>query len=146
MLLLVLATAQGQSSEKMNPAVAVAIDSLKAVALPVPDTEPQFPGGEQALMRFLGQNVRYPATAQRTGIQGMVVVSFTVMPDGKLENIKVVKSLGGGLDQEAIRVAKLMPAWQPALSNNMPVAASHLLPIRFTIINQPQQSFPPRGF
>ncbi|MFD3001113.1 TonB family protein [Pontibacter toksunensis] len=114
-------------------------DTLKLAQELIPDNKPVFLGGEQDMLMFLVRNIRYPVTAQRAGVQGMVVVSFTVMPDGSIGDIKMLKSLGYGLDEEAIRVVKLMPKWQPAISNNAPVAASYALPVRFTIQSPPPQ-------
>ncbi|PRY10640.1 TonB family protein [Pontibacter ummariensis] len=112
-------------------------DTLKLVVELVPDTKPEFPGGEMAMLKFLASNIRYPATAQRAGVEGFVVVTFTVQPDGSVEGIKVIKSLGYGLDQESVRVVKLMPKWKPALVNNMPVATTFTLPVRFSIVQSP---------
>ena len=108
-------------------------DTLKLAKELIPDNKPVFLGGEREMLTFLGRNIRYPATAQRAGVQGMVVLSFTVKPDGSIDDIKMLKSLGYGLDDEAIRVVKMMPKWQPAISNNVPVAATFTLPVRFTI-------------
>jgi len=133
-LLLFTATQAQTQTVKDNPAS----DSLRQVNQPVPDTQPAFPGGEKEMMLFMGRNLRYPATAQRAGIQGTVLLSFTVMADGSIEAIKVLKALGGGLDEEAIRMVKKMPAWKPALANNVPVAASYLFPVNFKIVNSSQ--------
>lgn len=115
-------------------------DTLKLAKRVVPDTMPEFPGGERAMLMFLGKNIRYPASEQRAGRQGEVLLSLSVAADGTIESISVLKSAGAGLDQESVRVVKLMPKWKPALSNNAPVASSYVLPVRFTIkAPRPQQ-------
>ncbi len=74
---------------------------------------PSFPGGEEELFRFLGKNIKYPAMAKDAGIKGMVYVNFVVWTDGKIRDVKVLRGIGGGCDEEAIRVVKSMPSWKP---------------------------------
>lgn len=94
---------------------------------------PQFPGGNQALSRYLGAMVQYPAVAQRNGLEGVVVLSFVVDQQGFITDIKPVKSLGGGTDEEAIRVVKSMPRWKPGRQNGRNVKTRFTLPIRFAL-------------
>ncbi|MCC9166189.1 M56 family metallopeptidase [Pontibacter harenae] len=95
---------------------------------------PQFKGGDAELLKYLGKNMRYPKQAQEAGIEGMVVVNFTVNTDGTLSDIKMIRSLGGGTDEEAIRVVESMSGqWQPGTQNGRKVPVSFNLPIRFTI-------------
>lgn len=97
------------------------------------DIMPQFPGGEEALFRFLGKNIKYPASAREDGIQGRVYVTFVVMEDGTLNYIDVVKSPDKSLSEEALRVVKLMPKWKPGYVGNNPVRVQYNLPINFTL-------------
>ncbi len=94
---------------------------------------PSYPDGIQALYKFLGQNIKYPKEAAAKNIEGTVFLSFTVDTDGSIEDIRVMKGIGGGADEEAVRVAKLMKKWNPAEKNGVPVKSSFSLPIKFTL-------------
>lgn len=94
---------------------------------------PTFPGGESEMMKYLGKNIRYPAAAQRAGIEGIVVLSFVVSKTGEISEIEVLKSLGGGTDEEAVRVVKTMPKWTPGKQNGRAVPVRYTLPVRYTI-------------
>ncbi|HSI90347.1 MAG TPA: energy transducer TonB, partial [Adhaeribacter sp.] len=94
---------------------------------------PQFPGGDAAMMKYLGENIKYPAIAQRNGLEGLVVVSFVVNRKGEISDIQVMKPLGGGLSEEAVRVIKGMPKWTPGKQNGREVNVRYNLPVRFTI-------------
>ncbi|GEO03485.1 hypothetical protein AAE02nite_11490 [Adhaeribacter aerolatus] len=90
-----------------------------------------FPGGETALNNLIRQNLKYPAEALRQGVSGLVVAQFTVDKTGKIRNPQVVKSLGGGTDEEVLRLIKLMPNFSPARQNGKPVNFRYTIPIRF---------------
>ena len=92
---------------------------------------PMFPGGNAALMDFLANNIKYPQVAEENGIQGRVVLTFTVEPDGSLTEVKVVRGVDIALDKEAIRVVKSMPKWIPGKVGGQPVAVKYTLPITF---------------
>lgn len=94
---------------------------------------PQFPGGTPALMAYLAKNIRYNAQAIEFRITGKVYISFVVLPNGSIDDVRVVKGLGFGLDEEAIRVIKAMPRWQPGFQNGQPVAVAYHLPIQFSL-------------
>ncbi|TPE45208.1 energy transducer TonB [Pontibacter mangrovi] len=94
---------------------------------------PTFPGGEMEMMKYLGKNIRYPAAAQRAGVEGLVVLSFVVSKTGEISDIQVVKNLGAGTDEEAVRVVKTMPKWTPGKQNGRAVPVRYTLPVRFTI-------------
>ncbi|SIT95050.1 outer membrane transport energization protein TonB [Pontibacter indicus] len=94
---------------------------------------PEFPGGEGEMMKYLGKNIRYPAAAQRAGVEGLVVLSFVVSRTGEISEIEVVKSLGSGTDEEAVRVVKTMPKWSPGKQNGRSVPVRYTLPVRFAI-------------
>jgi len=95
------------------------------------DAYPRYPGGDEARLWFLRKNVRYPEAALKASIQGVVVVVFIIEIDGYLSNIEVTKGIGGGCDEEAIRVVKLMPRWEPARRNGKPVRVVVKFPIVF---------------
>ena len=94
---------------------------------------PEFPGGLDALVTFVSNNLKYPQTAQETGIQGKVHVQFIVEPDGSISNIKISKGIGGGCDEEAIRVVSIMPRWKPGKHEGKFVRVSYILPINFKL-------------
>lgn len=94
---------------------------------------PSFPGGEAELFKYLGKAIKYPQMAADAGIQGVVYVTFEVDKDGKVKDVKVLRGIGGGCDEEAIRVVKAMPAWKPGKQRGKPVRVQYNLPIRFTL-------------
>jgi len=94
---------------------------------------PEFPGGEEARTRFLLENIKYPQMARESGIQGVVYVTFVVEPDGSISNVRVIRGIGGGCDEEAIRVVKMMPKWIPGNQRGKPVRVQFNMPIKFTL-------------
>lgn len=96
---------------------------------------PQFPNGDSELMRFLCMNIKYPVRAQEFGIQGKVIVQFVINADGKVGDFKILRSVDPLLDNEAIRVLKLMPKWLPGEQNGEKVAAYYILPVVFKAQN-----------
>lgn len=94
---------------------------------------PEFAGGDEALFAYLGNKMRYPKAAQRAGVEGVVVVTFVVAADGTITKAKVVKGLGYGTEEEALRVINSMPAWQPGKQNGRAVPVRYTLPIRFSL-------------
>lgn len=97
------------------------------------DEAPEFPGGTESLRNYLVKNLRYPEKAKKEGIEGRVVVRFTVTEDGSIVNVEVSQSLGGGCDEEAVRVVKAMPYWKPAIKDGKPAAGQYALPITFKL-------------
>lgn len=96
----------------------------------------EFPGGQAAMMKWLSNNIRYPESAQQNGISGRVVVKFVVEKDGSIGNPTIVKGVDRDLDQEALRVVKRMPKWQPGKNNGQPVRSYFNLPVTFRLQNQ----------
>jgi protein TonB len=96
---------------------------------------PTFPGGDEELFKFLGENVRYPVIAQENGISGRVIVKFVVTRKGEVDRIEVVRSVESSLDKEAIRVVKSMPKWIPGKQNGENVSVWFTLPINFRLQN-----------
>jgi protein TonB len=94
---------------------------------------PQFPGGDQALLNFLYGQLRYPAMALDNRIEGVVVVQFIINEKGKITNPKILRGIGGGCDEEALRVISLMPDWKPGRQRSLPVRVRYNLPIRFEL-------------
>ena len=94
---------------------------------------PQFPGGEQKLMEFVAKNIKYPQIARETGIQGRVFVGFVVEPDGSISNVKLLRGIGGGCDEEAMRVIKSLPKWKPGKQRGKAVRVSYQIPVFFKL-------------
>ena len=97
-------------------------------------TMPEFPGGQEALFRFLSDNVKYPPIAQQNGIQGRVIVQFVVAKDGQIVDAHVVRTGGDpSLDKEALRVIKSMPRWIPGTQRGKPVRVQYTVPVNFRL-------------
>jgi TonB family protein len=94
---------------------------------------PQFPGGEEARVRYLINNVRYPDYARANDIQGTVVLAFIVEKDGRVSNVEVLRSVDKRLDREAVRVVRRMPRWTPGTADGKPVRVSFSMPIAFRL-------------
>ncbi len=94
---------------------------------------PEYPGGEAAMLRFISQNVKYPIKAIENDIQGKVLIGFVVDENGELTEFRIVNGIGYGCDEEAIRVLKLMPTWNPGMQNGKNVRVSFLIPIKFAL-------------
>ena len=92
---------------------------------------PQYPGGPQALFKFLGENVHYPEEAEKAGIQGRVIATFVVEKDGSISQPTVVKSVDPLLDAEALRVISAMPKWKPGKQNGEVVRVKYTVPLSF---------------
>ena len=94
---------------------------------------PSFPGGEGKLLEYVAKNVKYPQIARESGIKGRVFISFVVEPDGSVSNVKVLRGIGGGCDEEAMRVVKSMPKWKPGKQRGKAVRVSYMLPVNFQL-------------
>jgi TonB family protein len=94
---------------------------------------PEFEGGVQAFSQYLGSNIRYPALARKNGIEGRVILSFSVEKDGGITDITVVRSLSPDLDEEALRVLKKSPNWRPGTWFGIPVKVKYVVPIVFKL-------------
>ncbi len=94
---------------------------------------PEFPGGEEALRKYIAQSVKYPVIAQENGIQGRVYVSFVVNTKGKVTDVKIARGVDPNLDKEAIRVVQAMPAWKPGKQRGKAVKVSYTVPINFVL-------------
>lgn len=99
----------------------------------VPDEMPKFPGGMQAMMKYLSTNVKYPVEAQKKGVSGRVIIQFVVMEDGTLGQEKVVRGVDPLLDEEALRVVKAMPKWTPGVADGNTVKVRFTIPMMFSL-------------
>ena len=108
------------SEEKLEPLLVV-------------EQMPNFPGGETELYKYLQKNIQYPASAKNSGITGTVYVRFIVDNKGKISNVTLLRGIGGGCDEEAIRVVKEMPDWTPGKQNGKSVPVYFTLPVKFIL-------------
>ncbi len=106
---------------------------IKAMGTIMVDKTPQYPGGEDARIKFQSENLKYPAEAKKLGIQGKVFITFLIKADGTVADVKVHHGIGGGCDEEAVRIIKMMPKWSPALLNGKPVDYQLTFPIKFVL-------------
>lgn len=103
------------------------------MAYDVVEVMPQYPGGQIAMMKYIMENIKYPKQAMKEGIQGRVTVSFIVEKDGRVSNVRLLRSVQSALDKEAIRVVKSMPKWTPGKHNGKPVRVRFNLPVMFKL-------------
>ena len=99
------------------------------------EKQPEFPGGLSAMRKFLSDNLVYPQSAKDVGITGPVHVSFVVWSDGSIREVKVLRGIGGGCDEEAVRVIKSMPDWHPGVQRTTPVSVQMAIQISFHLSN-----------
>ncbi len=118
------------------------IKNVENVVVEVPQEEeifqvvekmPEFPGGMQELMKWLGKNIKYPSICQENGVQGRVIVQFVVNRDGSIVDPQVMKSVDPYLDKEALRVVKAMPKWAPGEQRGKAVRVKFTLPVMFRL-------------
>ena len=99
----------------------------------VVEVAPEFPGGMDKMAKYFSENIKYPEEAKEKDISGRVFISFVVEKDGSVTEAKVKRSIGGGCDEEALRVVKAMPKWKPGMMKGKPVRVNYMLPIFFKL-------------
>lgn len=97
------------------------------------ETSPEYPGGEDARIKFLAENLIYPMEAKESNIMGTVYATFVIEKDGSISTIKILRGIGGGCDEEVIRVLKKMPKWKPGMQKGKAVRTQFNMPVRFTL-------------
>ena len=95
------------------------------------DEEPEFPGGMEALQKFIEDNMQYPRIAAENGIYGKVYITFAIDTDGTVQHPYLLRDIGGGCGAEAIRIVKSMPKWKPGKQNGKPMRVQYNLPVVF---------------
>lgn len=105
----------------------------------VVEQQPQFPGGREALMQYLMQNLEYPEIARQIRLEAIALVSFTVDKNGEIRNAKSLKNIGYGIDKEALRVVNDMPKWNPAVQNGKPVEMEYTLEVKFKMEDKSEE-------
>lgn len=114
-----------------NPASAA--ENMELHTLDGIENYPEFPGGHSAFIKFLSRNLKYPGIAVEKGIEGKVLISFIIEKNGRLSNIKILRGIGYGCDEEAIRVLEKSPEWKPGIQNKQKVRVAYTLPINFSL-------------
>lgn len=125
-------TANGGSRESFDNSMKEVADD-DAFVYTVVEQMPEFPGGEDALIKYLSKNLNYPDSALRAGVQGKVYISFTVKKDGSITNASVLRGIGAGCDEEALRVIRNMPEWIPGRQRGREVDVLFTIPIVFKL-------------
>jgi len=128
--------AEADENTEMDEYIPIEIDEEVVEEAPifsVVESMPEFPNGMQELYVYLGNNIKYPVMAKESGIQGKVYVTFVVERDGSITDVKVLRGIGGGCDEEAVRVVAAMPKWKPGKQRGKPVRVQYNLPVRFTL-------------
>jgi len=116
------------------PVEVVEEEEEEEVVFVIVEDMPEFPGGQQALFKYLSDNVKYPTMAQENGVQGRVICQFVVNKDGNIVDIEVVRSAGdASLDKEAVRVIKSMPKWKPGKQRGKAVRVKYTVPVNFRL-------------
>ncbi len=126
------------TTSKANKAIRLSREADKeemaeAEIFTVVEETPHFPGGEDARIKFLKENLTYPALARESSIQGIVFLTLVIEKDGTITDIRVLRGIGGGCDEEAVRVLKLMPKWIPGKQRGKPVRVQFNLPVKFSL-------------
>jgi Ca-activated chloride channel homolog len=125
------ADVKGNSTDR--DAVDLSMENKTEPIFCIVETMPEYPGGDEKLKQFLHDNLRYPKTARESCISGTVYVTFVIEKDGSVSNVKVMRGIGGGCDEEAIRVVQLMPKWKPGMQMGKAVRVQYNLPIKFIL-------------
>lgn len=123
------------SSAKMHREAQISKAISEGRVFDVVEQMPEFPGGQAALLRWISENVKYPATAEENGIQGRVVCTFVVECDGSVTEVQAARSVHPSLDNEAVRVLSMMPKWKPGTQNAKPVRVKYTVPVTFHLID-----------
>ena len=133
----------GYESTRLSVGKPMAGEDLKIGLLPegsnpnqsfdVVEEMPEFPGGSDALMKYLATNVHYPEAAEKAGVQGRVIVTFVVDSDGSISDASIIKSVDPSLDQEALRLVNSMPKWTPGKQDGKVVRVKYTIPISFAL-------------
>ena len=118
---------------KYTPVEVVEEEPEEEQIFQVVEEQPEFPGGQIELMKFLQKNIKYPTISQENGVQGRVIVQFVVNRDGSIVDTQVMRGVDPYLDKEALRVVSTMPKWKPGKQRGKPVRTRFTLPVQFRL-------------
>ena len=127
-----------RSEEVTKPNIDIPVASKKEEStesrpMAIAEVMPSFPGGDRALRKYLAKNIHYPQAAKGKEVEGRVYIQFIVEKDGALSNLKIMRGIGYGCNEEALRVVKAMPSWKPGEQAGRKVPVIYTLPIRFSL-------------
>jgi protein TonB len=109
------------------------IEEKADVIFDVVETQPNPPGGMSGWNKYLSDNLKYPTQARRMGVEGTVIVVFVINTDGSIQDVEVLRGIGGGCDEEAVKIVKGAPKWEPGKQRGKAVRTRMRLPIRFKL-------------
>lgn len=133
LLIFAFSTVQGQVADSIN-------SDREIVEFITVETKAVFPGGEAAMINYISQNLNYPSLAVENNISGKIILEFIINKDGSVSDVRSIgKTLGYGLEEEAIRVVQNMPDWKPATMKGEPVRMRFRLPINFSLPEVPDK-------
>lgn len=104
-----------------------------SAAIIIIEENPEFPGGMVEMYKYISKNLKYPEKAKKDKIEGKVIVTFVIETDGSISNVEVFEGIGGGCDEEAVRIVKKMPKWKPGKQKGKAVRVQFRLPIMFIL-------------
>ena len=122
-----------QSGSSQTDSTLAPVDPEEDRIFTAVEQQPQFPGGDKEMLKFLAKTIRYPENSKDNGVMGTVYLTYVVTKAGKVEDVKVARGVAADLDAEAVRVVKLMPDWSPGKMNGKPVNVLYNHPIRFVL-------------
>lgn len=128
-----VAASSGKNYSKAQEVDIIAEDKIPTGVFESVEVMPKFPGGRKALKEFIDSNIQYPRLSKEKNIEGKVFLKFCIMYDGRVSMIKILRSISPELDQEAIRVIKMLPRWQPGRQGGKPVNVWQIVPVAFAI-------------
>ncbi len=122
-----------QNKEYQEIVETAPVEAEEAEIFTVVEESPEYPGGDEARMKYLRDNLKYPQLARESGIDGTVYIEFVVETNGNITKATIKRDIGGGCGDEALRVVKNMPKWKPGKQRNKPVRTQFVLPIKFIL-------------
>jgi protein TonB len=133
--LLLVGFANAQEGELVvpPPPPEVSHEVIEAEIMDFPDAEAEFPGGVEAMKKYIQDNVEYPEKAAKNGDEGRVYVAFVVEPDGSITGVEIMRGATKELNEEAKRLVRSMPKWKPGEVRNIPIRSRCRLPITFVL-------------
>jgi TonB family protein len=134
-ILLLLSLSASAQQDSLPPPINIETLETNDGSLTRVENQPQFPGGDQALVDYMIANLNYPDGMRQAGVGGTVQVAFTIAPTGELVNVLVHRGISGGeaLNEEALRVVRAMPRWEPAKVKGVAIPMDYILPVKFEV-------------
>jgi protein TonB len=126
-------TQEGDPNAALEPVITEAPVVEEPKIFTFVEQNPEFPGGDAELIKFLQKNIQYPQMERDNDIQGKVLLRFVVMEDGSVQDVNVVRSVSPGLDKEAVRVVKMLPKFKPGKQQGKAVRVYFNLPVVFKL-------------